>query len=166
MSRLSCFLFTALLIVVAWVSLRDLGSMPEQIAIHFRADGAADGWATHTAYLSFVLAFVLGVPVVLVGLMAGLPHLTNGAGQIPNSAYWFAPERRQATLTFLTRHSCWLGCLTVAATYGVHVTVLRANAVSPPAPDVDRLFTMLIVYLVGLVWWARTLIRHFHKGDG
>jgi uncharacterized membrane protein len=162
-SRLSCILFTALLIGVAWVSLRDLAAMPERVAIHFGANGAADGWITHTGYRSFILAFVIGVPVVLVGLMAGLPRLTNGAGQIPHSAYWFAPERRQMTLAFLTRHSCWLGCLTIAATYGVHVTILRANAVSPPAPDDERLFTMLIVYVLGLVWWTTTLIRRFHN---
>ena len=163
MSRLPCLLFTALLVGAIWFTLGNLDTMPERVAIHFRASGEADGWTTHSGYRSFILTFVIGLPVILVGLMAGLPHLTNGAGQIPNSAYWFAPERRQMTLTFLTRHSCWLGCLTVAVTYGLHVAILRANAVSPPTLAIDRFFAMVIVYLCGLGWWTMTLMRHFRR---
>ena len=132
MSRLPCLLFTALLVGAIWFIFGDLDTMPERVAIHFRANGEADGWITHNGYRSFILTFIIGLPVILMGLMAGLPHLTNGAGQIPNRAYWFALERRQMTFAFLTRHSCWLGCLTVAVTYGLHVAILCANAVSPP----------------------------------
>jgi hypothetical protein len=40
---------------------------------------------------------------------------------------------------------------------------MRANAVAPPQLATDRLLTMVLVYLVGLVWWFTSFIRHFQK---
>jgi hypothetical protein len=34
-------------------------------------------------------------------MMAGLPRLTKGSGQVPDNEYWFAPERRQSTESYL-----------------------------------------------------------------
>jgi Protein of unknown function (DUF1648) len=139
------------------------GDLPEQVAIHFTADGLPDNWTTRDRYRVFMLLFLVGVPLLLVWAMAGLPLLTGGQGQVPNHEYWFAPERRRSTASFLLRHACWLGCLTAAVIYGLHVLIVRANVVAPPQLATDRLLTMVLVYLVGLVWWFTSFIRHFRR---
>jgi uncharacterized membrane protein len=161
--RLSLFLFPALLLVAAVFALRTVGDLPEMVAFHFGANGVADGWMKRDRYGLLMLSFLVGVPALLVWVMAGLPRLTNGKGQIPNNDYWFAAERRPATEAFLLRHSCWLGCLTVAVVYGAHVLILRANAVTPPALSSDRFVVMVAAYLAGLTWWIITLMRHFQR---
>jgi uncharacterized membrane protein len=131
MNRLSPVLFCTLLIVLAFLTLNSIGDLPEIFAVNLGGGGAADGWTTRDDYRSLILLFLLGLPLLLVWLMAGLPRFTSGRGQVPNCEYWFAQERRHSTERFLMAHSCWLGCLTVAVVYGMHISILRANAITP-----------------------------------
>jgi hypothetical protein len=62
----------------------------------------------------FALLFLLGLPLTLFAVIAGLPRLTGGKGLIPNNEYWFADKRKQQTESFLLQHSSWLGTMTVA----------------------------------------------------
>jgi hypothetical protein len=89
----------------------------------------------------------------------------NGRGQIPNSEYWFAQERRRETESFLIDHAFWLGCMTLAVVYGIHISIVRANAVTPPVLAVDRFTAIVVMYLCGLVWWLATFLRHFKRHD-
>jgi uncharacterized membrane protein len=163
MNRLSLVLFSALLVASILHFLNTVAGLPERVAIHFGTNGAADGWIDRESYRFLFLLVLALLPLLLVWLMAGLPRLTNGKGQIPNCEYWFAQERRQETERFLIAHACWLGCLTVAVVYGAHISIARANAISPPVLASNRFTTMVVVYLCGLVWWTTTYLRHFRR---
>jgi len=158
-------LFAALLIVATVFALSSFGELQESVAIHFDTNGAADGWISRESYRLAVFVGLVGLPSLLVWGMAGLPRLTRGSGQVPNNEYWFAPERRPATESYLLGHACWLGCMTVAIIYGMHIQILRANAMSPPLLATDRFVLMLLVYLCGLGWWFMTFLRHFQRMD-
>jgi uncharacterized membrane protein len=158
-------LLAAFIVVAAFFAFNSIGELPERVATHFTTSGVADGWTKREDYRLFILLSLIGLPSLLVWLMAGLPRLTNGTGQIPNSEYWFAQERRHATERFLISHAFWLGCMTVAIVYGVHISILRANATVPPVLATGRFFTMVVVYLLGLVWWLATFLRHFQRMD-
>ena len=165
MPRLSLLLFLALLLVSTIFAFNSVKVLPEHVATHFNANGAADAWTNRDQYRFFILLLLVGLPSLLVLVMAGLPRYTNGKGQIPNSEYWFAQEQRQLTESFLIGHAGWLGCLTVAVIYGIHILILNANAMIPPVLAIDRLITMLVVYLCGLVWWTAAFLRHFQRVD-
>jgi uncharacterized membrane protein len=158
-------LFAALLVVATFFALSSIGELPGRVASHFDTNGAADGWMSRESYRLVILIGLVGLPTLLVWVMAGLPRLTKGSGQVPNNEYWFASERRHATESYLLSHACWLGCMTVAIVYGMHVLILRANAMSPPLLATDRFVLMLLIYLCGLGWWFMTFLRHFQK-DG
>jgi hypothetical protein len=113
-----------------------------------------------------MLSCLIGLPLSLVWLMARLPRLTGGKGQIPDHEYWFATERRGATERFLLAHSYWLGTITVAIIYGIHLSIQRANAVVPATLATDQLSTVLLVYICGLAWWIASFLRHFNRGRG
>jgi hypothetical protein len=85
----------------------------------------------------FALLFLVGLPLILFAVMAGLPRLTGSKGFIPNNEYWFADERKQQTKSFLLQHSSWLGTMTAAVIYGTHVFVMRANELNPPKLSTD-----------------------------
>ena len=163
MNRL--LLFVAFVVAAILFALNDIGKLSDPVAIHFGANGAADGWTSRENYRLFIFFFLVGVPALLVWLMAGLPRLTNGRAQVPNCEYWFAQERRHATESFLIRHAYWLGIMTVAVIYGIHLSILRANASTPPVLAMDRFITMIILYLFGLVWWLIAFLRHFQRMD-
>ena len=163
MNRASLIIFVSLLVVFSFLTLNSFGDLPQKIAIHFDANGTADGWTTRETYRAYVLLSLAGLPLLLVWIMAGLPRLTRGRGQIPNCEYWFADDRQRLTEAFLLQHACWLGILTLAVIYGVHISIIRANATSPPFLATDRLLTMVLIYLIGLFWWAAAFLRHFKK---
>jgi uncharacterized membrane protein len=158
-------LFAAILVVATFFAVSSFGGLPERLAVHFDTNGAADGWISRESYRLAILVGLLGLPSILVWVMAGLPRLTGGSGQVPNNNYWFAPERRRATESYLLSHACWLGCMTVAVIYGMHIQILRANAMSPPLLATDRFVLMLLVYLCGLGWWFMTFLRYFQRMD-
>lgn len=163
MNRASLAIFVSLIVVFSFLTLNSIGDLPEIIAIHFNTNGAADGWTTRETYRFYVLLSLAGLPLLLVWVMAGLPRLTKGRGQIPDCEYWFADDRQRTTKAFLLQHSCWLGTLTVAVIYGMHLSIMRANAANPPLLATDRLLTMALFYLIGLVWWAAAFLRHFKR---
>jgi uncharacterized membrane protein len=158
-------LFATFLVVTSFFALNGVRELPETVAIHFSANGVADGWTSRESYRVFILLFLIALPSLLYWLMAGLPRLTNGSGQIPNHEYWFSQERKHITESFLTGHAFWLGCMTVAIVYGMHTLILRANSTTPPVLATDRFIMMVVVYLFGLVWWFATFLRHFQRMD-
>ena len=78
MNRASLVIFVSLLVVFSFLTLNSIGDLPEKIAIHFDANGAADGWTTRETYRFYVLLSLAGLPLLLVWIMAGLPRLTKG----------------------------------------------------------------------------------------
>lgn len=161
MNRLSLMLFLGLLFACAFFALNSVGELPEKVATHFDAKGVADQWTDRDHYVLSMLSLLVSLPTLLVLATAILPRYTNGKGQIPNCEYWFAHERRRLTETFLMSHAYWLGCLTIAVIFGIHISILRANATTPALLAIDRLYAMLVAYLCGLVWWTMAFLRHF-----
>jgi uncharacterized membrane protein len=153
--------FVAVIVTAIFFALNSIGELPERVAVHFTTTGAANHWISRDQYRVFLLFFLVALPSILVWLMAGLPRLTKGRGQIPNEEYWFTQQRRYETEKFLINHACWLGFMTLAIVCGLHILILRANATSPPVGAVDRLIMMLAIYLSGLVWWFVAFLRHF-----
>jgi len=162
MSRAS-FVFSALIVVLAVLIFNSIGDLPAKVAVHFDANSAPDRWVSREQYGIFALLFLIGLPLILFAVMAGLPSLTGGKGFVPNNEYWFADERKQQTKSFLLQHSSWLGTMTAAVIYGTHVLVMRANELNPPKLSTDRFLIMIFFYLCGLGWWTIAFLRHFQK---
>jgi uncharacterized membrane protein len=162
MSRAS-FVFFALIVVFAVLILSSIGHLPAKIAVHFDTNSAPDKWVSREEYGIYALLFVIGLPLILFAIMAGLPRLTSGKGFIPNNEYWFADETKQQTESFLLQHSSWLGTMTAAVLYGIHVLLTRANELDPPKLSIDRFSIMVFLYLCGLAWWITAFFRHFQK---
>jgi uncharacterized membrane protein len=162
MSRAS-LVFSALIVVFAVLVFSSIGYLPAKVAVHFNANSAPDRWVSREEYGIFALLFVIGLPLVLFAIMVGLPRLTSGKGFIPNNEYWFADERKQQTESFLLQHSSWLGTMTAAVLYGIHLLLTRANELEPPKLSTDRFLIMIFLYLCGLAWWTTAFFRHFQK---
>jgi uncharacterized membrane protein len=99
MSRAS-FVFSALIVVLAVLIFSSIGYLPAKVAVHFDANSAPDRWLSREEYGIFALLFVIGLPLILFAIMAGLPRLTNGKGLIPNNEYWFADEKSSEPRAF------------------------------------------------------------------
>jgi uncharacterized membrane protein len=137
--------------------------LPDRVATHFSGDNQADGWMSRDGYLLFVLAFLVGAPLLLslgIGtLTRRFPQWTN----VPHRDYWLAPLRRDASLQFLTAHGKRLGCLVVMLMVGMHYTLLLAHHSQPPRLPVSTFSSILFGFVLALVWWIVRLYRRFAK---
>jgi hypothetical protein len=156
-------LFVMLLIAVCGLVVGTSGALPVRVASHFDAAGFANGYMTRDGYRIFMLAFSVGVPLLVVALIGWLPRLAPNLINIPNRDYWLAPERREAALAALDASALWLGCLLTALAGAVHWLVIRANAVDPPKLENGPLLTLLGAFVAGLVCGIVVLMQRFRK---
>lgn len=129
--------------------------LPEVMASHFDARGVPNGWQTKSAFfgvligVSVIAAVVgFGIPMLITALP---PQLIN----LPNKAYWLAPERRSETMNFLNAHFAWFGCALFAVVLFAINFAVQANLHphSPPgaAPFLFVLFGFLAFAIVGTI---------------
>jgi uncharacterized membrane protein len=137
--------------------------LPDRVATHFSAGYEADGWMTRAGYVSFMLAFTVGMAGLLVfttGVLPGkFPHWTN----VPNRDYWLAPARRAESLGYLAAHGKRLAYLVVMMMLGMHYTVLIANQTQPPRLPGSVFTSILISFALALLWWIVRLYRRFPR---
>lgn len=163
MTRAPCIAFVALLVAACGLLLATAGALPDRVPTHFGAGGLPNAWMTRSGYTIFMLAFTLGLPVVVAAAIGLVPRLAPRVVNLPHRDHWLAPERRDDSLAFLGRQGCRLGCLMVLLAAGVHWLILRASRLSPPRLEEGLLLAMLGVFLVALAVWIIAMFRRFPR---
>jgi len=157
-------LFILLLIITTILISVTTDHLPAQIASHFGAGGAPNGWMSRNTYLLFMLAFAVVLPIAVVLGMTVLPRRKVNAINIPHREFWLEPARREATLRFLAAHACWLGSLVVVFIAAIHLLLIEANATQPPRLPTAMFYTLLVVFVVALGVWMAMLRLRFRRG--
>ena len=135
--------------------------LPERVASHFNASGAADGWMSRGNYLAFIVSLAVFLPGIVVGLCFALRYMPAWTFNLPNRDYWLAPGRRAATNAHFFRQSLWFACLAIAFVIGVHLTIVEANSHFPPRLSLPLLLACLGGFLGGMVIWILKLLWPF-----
>lgn len=153
--------FGGLLLAAALLIPPLAGKLPDIVAVHFNAAGAADGFAPRAACRSFMLAFTLGAPLIVAASTGLLPRLLPASMiNIPSRAYWLAPERAAETVAFLSEQGIWFGCVFLVFLYGVDWMLVKANSAVPPVLDSTNFIGMLVIFfaLIGCL-----MVRMFRR---
>ncbi len=156
-------LFVLLLVVAAALIVVTTDQLPLQIASHFGASGAPNGWMSRHGYLLFMLAIGIGTPLSVVLTMSVLPRVMAKSINIPHRDYWLDPARREDTLRYLESHAYWLGSLLVVFLAAIHFLLIEANATQPPHLPGAPFATILVVFFAGMAIWALTLAMRFRR---
>jgi uncharacterized membrane protein len=134
--------------------------MPDVVASHFNAGGAANGWQPKSAFFGVfvgvsVLATLIGFSLPwLIGVMP--VSLVN----LPNKEYWLAQERMAETKAFLTGYFAWFACVIYLVLILTFDFAVHYNLHAEPPPDPARLWYILAGFLVFTVVW---IIRMYAK---
>jgi hypothetical protein len=161
--RLLLPLFVGLIAAVSAFIVTTSAGLPERVASHFARGGQANGWMPHDAYLAFILSAAIGVPLVLVVALAWLPRVFPRAVNLPSRAYWFEPERRDATLATLAAFAWAFGCVLTLLVAGLHWAVVRANASTPPALEESTLNALLAAFVFSIACWILAWVLRFRR---
>ena len=135
--------------------------LPDRVATHFNLHGKPDGWMSRAQHVKFTVGIGVGTPVLVLGVFALVGKMKGWGVNIPNKAYWLAPERAQATFTFLQNHSFWLAGLIVAFHAGLFQSVLLANTQHPAHLSFNHMIWLTSGFLLLLTVWIVTLFRRF-----
>lgn len=127
--------------------------LPERIASHFGASGAADGWSSRSSYLTFTI-------LIAAFMMLGLPALgrllTLGSGtgmNIPNKEYWLRPENRPELRRRITEDMVFLGAVTGLLLSWIDVLVVQANQSATPSLGASS-WVAMGAYLSIITGWS------------
>lgn len=122
--------------------------LPDVVASHFNARGAANGWQTKSAFLQVfvgvsVLAAIIGFGIPKI-IFAIPPQLIN----LPNKQYWLAPERRAETTQFFSTYFGWFGCAMYVILIVTFDYAIQSNLHPQNPPDPARMWYVLAGFLL------------------
>jgi len=136
--------------------------LPDPMASHFNASGAATAWIPKPG--SFILMLVVtlaaSVPVFLVP--RSLAKLSNDKINLPNKEYWLAPERRAETIQYLGAQMGWFGCALLAFLFCGLYNALAANFRPDHHFDSGSFYIVLGAFLAFILVWLARLLSHFN----
>jgi len=161
--RLITVLQLSMVALMAGHVLSTFPSLPEVVASHFNASGAADSFMARETYMA--LFALLGIAVPLgVGWLPGAIARKGGKGlNIPHRDYWLADARRDQTAAFLQAHGLWLSVLLSALMAFVNAQVVKAHQFQPPVLQTSAVMSALAVFLLLVAVWLGVLIVRFRK---
>ena len=158
---LAIFLITeALAAAFVW---QTCGQLPDPVASHFDAAGAANGYMPRVYYTRLMLALVVGLPGLIVVLQSLAFASPKARINLPNRDYWLAPERREETVAFLRQHLARLGSMLVVLLTGMHWLVVKANAHQPPGLPGRWFAGAVILFVLATLVWLWALSARFRR---
>ena len=76
--------------------------LPDTVASHFNGSGEADGFSSKLTHSITMVCLQAGMVLMFLILGFALKKLPTSMVNIPNKDYWFAPERKDETITKVT----------------------------------------------------------------
>ena len=144
---------------------RHYPKMPEHMASHFDASGAADGWMSKRAFFEFLAGLTAFLLLMFVGLAKFLPKVPDAWINLPRKSYWLAGERREGTLRFVSDWLLWQGCWMLAFTAVVHEWVYQANSSGSYHLD-GRIWVAIAAFVIWTLSWIGLLLAKFLRVPG
>jgi Protein of unknown function (DUF1648) len=164
MRRYPIVVFGVLLAAAAWRVSVLAGQLPEIVAVHFDGSGNPNGFTTREDCRHFMLSFTLGAPAFIVLVTVLIPRLIPPAMiNIPNRAYWLAPQRVGESLGFLSEQGVWFGCLFLAFLACVDELLVKANSVTPPVFPTGLFLGSMVLLFAGIGVWALRMFKRFRQ---
>ena len=135
--------------------------MPERMASHFNSAGDPNGWSTRTVF--FVLyGAMLNILFLAFRVLPSLfPRFSDNIINLPNKAYWLAPERRAATFFLIKERMVFLGNGVLIFFIATFQLVLMANLTDTRRMNAEVIWLVLACLLMFTMAWTFTFIRLF-----
>jgi len=137
--------------------------LPETMASHFTGNGTPNGWQPKQAFflMTSIIIAVTAIPTFLAPrkISKRSPDRIN----LPNKAYWLAPEHREETWGFIRTYMAWFGCgLLFVLLYGI------SQAINFNLPNIRHFDSQGMWYVIGgfllfVLVWLIQFLRHFYN---
>jgi len=133
--------------------------LPERVASHFGMSGTPDSWSTAASFVRTYLIAVSALFVMFAGIAVGLGRIPNSLINLPSREYWLAPERRESTVEFMSRHMLWFGSATLLLLLDMLRQTFRVHL--GKAQSLEHPMLSLLGYLIFTGVWCIALVMRF-----
>jgi uncharacterized membrane protein len=141
----------------------DFPLLPERMASHFGASGAANGWMTKSQFLLVYAAILLPAFFLEFWLHRRIATTPEKRINLPNKDYWLAPERRAETFAYFENFFAWYGCAFLLLEVFAMALAIRANFQSPPRMPAVPIVTAIAAFLAFNIAWIVAMLRRFSR---
>ncbi|MDQ3265097.1 MAG: DUF1648 domain-containing protein [Myxococcota bacterium] len=147
------WLVITLLVVGGTVHLASaLPQLPDPVATHFGVGGRPNGWMSQRGLILFELLLVALITLCFAGTDQLFRRLPLKLLNLPHKEYWFAPQRREATLQRLTGLMLWTLAWSLVLVIAVNqLLILAHRAEGGPRLAEGAFLGVLGVWVLGLL---------------
>jgi serine/threonine-protein kinase len=139
--------------LAAWLVVR-WGELPERLATSFDFAGHPRDWTSRGGFAALMLGLCAGSGLLLAGLAAWLPRVPDAWINVPDKAWWLAPERRAATLSRVALVLDLVNLATSGFLAALGIALCEANRPGGAmGPEPQGLIALYVVAVVALVLW-------------
>jgi uncharacterized membrane protein len=138
--------------------------LPARVASHFDAAGQVNAFMPKDAFFVIQLV-VLGIMSCMFLLVPALiVRLPPGMINLPNKAYWLAPERRARTAQKLQSFLVGFGNVMLLFLLLFFREAMHANLLPYPRLS-NRIWVLLLMLVAWCIYWTVRLVRAFRLPD-
>ena len=141
----------------------DYPQLPERMASHFGASGAANGWMTKPAFFAVYAAMVVLAAVVGYFAPRFIQKKSPDKINLPNKEYWLAPERRAQTFAYFETFFAWFGCAFLLLEVFAMGLAMRANFAAPPRLPTGPIISAIVAFVFFNIGAVFMMLRRFSK---
>jgi hypothetical protein len=135
--------------------------LPERVAIHFGAGGAANGWGSTTANA----LLMAGVDLLLFCSIYFSPWLIERIParwiSLPNRDYWLTPENKERAVEIIREMMWQFGTALFLFLFFTGLLTISANLSQPVRLNEGLFLSGLVIFLVYTGYWMLALLRAF-----
>lgn len=135
--------------------------LPATMATHFDGYGTPDGWMAKGSFIVFEIVIFGVLLVEFLGLPWFIQQMPDSWINLPNKAYWLAPQRRSQAFSIFRQYFQWFGVALMAMLICVNQLVYRANVTR--ANFDSSIWLLLAAFFVFVAIWLVKFISVFRK---
>ena len=159
--RTPLLVLLALIVVAATQFASHYPELPQTIAVHFDAEGRANGWSDKGTFLITYGAVEAAILLAALALSLFGDRIPARNLNIPNPEYWLTPERRRETLRYTWTRVVWLEAATLAFLIAIAEIIFRANRGAGPPTLTRDFFIVLVAFVVAIIWQSVSMMLKF-----